>query len=90
MTGAARLTDPSICSIGVGVGGWGEWRLIQLGTESVVSTSGATSFYAWYELYLPLANRYHTRKGRRHRDGFAAMHRGMHARPGPDMVTIDD
>jgi hypothetical protein len=34
-----------------GVGGYGDATLIQLGTESVVSTSGATSYYAWYELY---------------------------------------
>src|SRR6266567_8815386 len=35
----------------VGIGGYGDSTLIQLGTESVVSTSGATSFYVWYELY---------------------------------------
>jgi peptidase A4-like protein len=35
----------------VGVGGDGDATLIQLGTESVVSTSGAVTFYAWYELY---------------------------------------
>jgi len=35
----------------VGIGGDGDATLIQLGTESVVSTGGATSFYAWYELY---------------------------------------
>ncbi|HEV7995165.1 MAG TPA: G1 family glutamic endopeptidase [Stellaceae bacterium] len=35
----------------VGVGGDGDATLIQLGTESVVSTSGATTFYTWYELY---------------------------------------
>lgn len=35
----------------VGVGGDGDATLIQLGTESVVSTSGAATFYAWYELY---------------------------------------
>jgi hypothetical protein len=35
----------------VGVGGDGDGTLIQLGTESVVSTAGAVSFYTWYELY---------------------------------------
>jgi hypothetical protein len=35
----------------VGVGGDGDATLIQLGTESVVSTAGTTTFYAWYELY---------------------------------------
>ncbi|HEY1258055.1 MAG TPA: G1 family glutamic endopeptidase [Stellaceae bacterium] len=35
----------------VGVGGDGDSTLIQLGTESVVSTAGAKTFYAWYELY---------------------------------------
>jgi hypothetical protein len=35
----------------VGIGGDGDATLIQLGTESVVSTAGVTSFYAWYELY---------------------------------------
>ena len=35
----------------VGIGGYGDSTLIQLGTESVVSTSGARSFYVWYELY---------------------------------------
>jgi hypothetical protein len=35
----------------VGIGGDGDATLIQLGTESVVSTGGATSFYTWYELY---------------------------------------
>jgi hypothetical protein len=35
----------------VGIGGDGDATLIQLGTESVVSTSGAVTFYAWYELY---------------------------------------
>ncbi|HEY3909790.1 MAG TPA: G1 family glutamic endopeptidase [Stellaceae bacterium] len=35
----------------VGVGGDGDATLIQLGTESVVSTAGVTSFYTWYELY---------------------------------------
>lgn len=35
----------------VGVGGDGDATLIQLGTESVVSTTGVASFYTWYELY---------------------------------------
>ena len=35
----------------VGIGGYSDATLIQVGTESVVSTSGATSFYTWYELY---------------------------------------
>ncbi len=35
----------------VGIGGYGDSTLIQLGTELVVSTSGATLFYTWYELY---------------------------------------
>jgi hypothetical protein len=35
----------------VGIGGDGDSTLIQLGTEAVVSTSGATFFYVWYELY---------------------------------------
>jgi hypothetical protein len=39
----------------VGIGGYGDATLIQLGTESVVSTSGARSFYVWYELYPAVA-----------------------------------
>lgn len=35
----------------VGIGGYSDETLIQLGTESMVSTSGATTFYVWYELY---------------------------------------
>ena len=35
----------------VGVGGYGDATLLQLGTEEVVSTSGAKTFYTWYELY---------------------------------------
>lgn len=35
----------------VGIGGDGDATLIQLGTKSVVSTAGATTFYTWYELY---------------------------------------
>ena len=35
----------------VGIGGYSDSTLIQLGNESVVSTAGATSFYVWYELY---------------------------------------
>ncbi len=35
----------------VGIGGFGDATLIQIGTELMVSTSGATYFYAWYELY---------------------------------------
>lgn len=35
----------------VGIGGDGDATLIQLGTESVASTTGATSFFTWYELY---------------------------------------
>jgi hypothetical protein len=38
----------------VGIGGASDGTLIQLGTESIVSTSGATAFYAWYELYPAL------------------------------------
>ncbi len=39
----------------VGLGGYGDATLIQLGTELVVSTGGATSFYTWYELYPAVA-----------------------------------
>jgi Peptidase A4 family len=35
----------------VGIGGFSDATLIQLGTESIVSTSGATFYFAWYELY---------------------------------------
>jgi Peptidase A4 family len=35
----------------VGIGGNSDATLIQLGTESIVSTSGTVYFYAWYELY---------------------------------------
>ena len=35
----------------VGIGGYGDQTLIQLGTEAAVSTTGVTSFQAWYELY---------------------------------------
>jgi len=35
----------------VGIGGDADATLIQLGTESIVSTSGTVFFYAWYELY---------------------------------------
>jgi hypothetical protein len=35
----------------VGIGGYGDATLIQLGSEGAVSTSGVTSFYVWYELY---------------------------------------
>jgi len=35
----------------VGIGGYADSTLIQLGTESAVSTSGDKSFYVWYELY---------------------------------------
>jgi Peptidase A4 family len=35
----------------VGIGGFADQTLIQLGTEGAVSTTGATYFYAWYELY---------------------------------------
>jgi hypothetical protein len=35
----------------VGIGGFADQTLIQLGTEEAVSTSGATAFYAWYELW---------------------------------------
>src|ERR1700757_1036897 len=39
----------------VGIGGYGDATLIQLGTESVVSTSGVRTFYVWYELYPDVA-----------------------------------
>jgi hypothetical protein len=39
----------------VGIGGYGDATLIQLGTESVVSTSGVRTFYLWYELYPDVA-----------------------------------
>lgn len=39
----------------VGVGGDGDSTLIQLGTESMVSTAGAKTFYTWYELYPALS-----------------------------------
>jgi hypothetical protein len=35
----------------VGIGGYGDSTLIQLGSESYVSTSGAASHQVWYELY---------------------------------------
>jgi hypothetical protein len=35
----------------VGIGGDGDSTLIQLGSYQVVSTSGAASYYVWYELY---------------------------------------
>jgi hypothetical protein len=35
----------------VGIGGDSDATLIQLGTESIVSTAGVVYFYAWYELY---------------------------------------
>ena len=34
-----------------GIGGYGDATLIQLGTESMVSTSGTKYYYTWYELY---------------------------------------
>jgi hypothetical protein len=39
----------------IGIGGYADSTLIQLGTESAVSTSGAKSFYVWYELYPDVA-----------------------------------
>ena len=35
----------------VGIGGYGDATLIQLGTEQLVTSSGAASYYVWYELY---------------------------------------
>ncbi len=35
----------------VGIGGFSDGTLIQLGTEEAVSLTGATAFSAWYELY---------------------------------------
>ena len=35
----------------VGIGGYGDSTLIQLGTEQLVTSSGAASYYVWYELY---------------------------------------
>jgi len=35
----------------VGIGGYGDATLIQLGTESIVSTTGTAFFSVWYELY---------------------------------------
>jgi hypothetical protein len=35
----------------VGIGGYGDSTLIQLGTAGTVFTNGATSYAAWYELY---------------------------------------
>jgi hypothetical protein len=35
----------------VGIGGYGDATLIQLGSYQVVSPSGAASYYVWYELY---------------------------------------
>ena len=35
----------------VGIGGFGDSTLIQLGTEQLVTSSGAESYYVWYELY---------------------------------------
>ncbi len=42
----------------VGIGGYVDATLIQLGTESIVTTSGAVSFYAWYETVSRLRRRY--------------------------------
>jgi hypothetical protein len=39
----------------VGIGGYGDSTLIQLGTEEMVSTSGTRTFYTWYELYPALS-----------------------------------
>src|SRR5215469_7071405 len=35
----------------VGIGGDGDSTLIQLGTEQLITSSGAASYYVWYELY---------------------------------------
>lgn len=35
----------------VGIGGWGDSGLIQMGTESIVTAAGAVTNYVWYELY---------------------------------------
>ena len=35
----------------VGIGGDGDSTLIQLGTEQLITSSGAVSYYVWYELY---------------------------------------
>jgi hypothetical protein len=48
------LSTPSgveVASIWVGIGGYFDSTLIQLGTDQVVSTSGVVSYSAWYELY---------------------------------------
>jgi hypothetical protein len=35
----------------VGIGGYGDSTLIQLGTEQAISASGTAGYYVWYELY---------------------------------------
>jgi Peptidase A4 family len=39
----------------VGIGGYVDDTLIQLGTLSIVATTGAVFYYAWYELYPNIA-----------------------------------
>ena len=51
MMGDRRHTAMNMSPTGSELEGTGTSTLIQLGTESVVSTSGATLFYTWYELY---------------------------------------
>lgn len=38
-------------TIWIGIGGFNDGSLIQMGTETMVSQSGAVSQYVWYELY---------------------------------------
>jgi Peptidase A4 family len=43
--------DEEAASNWVGIGGYGDATLIQLGTAGTVFTDGSTSYVAWYELY---------------------------------------
>jgi hypothetical protein len=49
MTGLPNSSE--YASQWVGIGGYSDSTLIQLGSYQVVSTSGAASDYVWYELY---------------------------------------
>ena len=44
-------TGSDYASIWVGIGGYGDSTVIQLGSGSTVSSSGLASYNAWYELY---------------------------------------
>jgi len=49
--GGATSQGTEYSSQWVGIGGYGDGTLIQLGSYQTVSTSNAASFYVWYELY---------------------------------------